>query len=207
MDSVLINGLNFTLTDIEKDCWHRLLNGSLKSKDPLHNPVVGNITKEGVNMRTVVLRKVLTEEKKLFFHTDIRSGKWEDLKEQPNISWLFYDTPGRIQIRIGGTASLHQNDTLADEAWKKTYVPSRKVYLGEVAPSKISLTPTSGLSDRLNTNSPSEEESELGRKNFGVVCGNTLWMEWLWLSSSGHKRAEFVYDKNQILLTSNWLIP
>jgi pyridoxamine 5'-phosphate oxidase len=207
MNSILINGLNFTLTDIEKDCWHRILNGSVKSKDPMHNPVVGNITNAGVNMRTVVLRKVVTEEKKLFFHTDVRSGKWQDLEKNENISWLFYDAAGRTQIRIGGTASLHHNDSIANEAWQKTYVPSRKVYLGEDAPSKISLIPTSGLSDFLNINNPTEEESDLGRKNFGVVCTNTFWMEWLWLSSNGHKRAEFIYDKNNGTYSSNWLIP
>ena len=76
-DFIFKDGFSLSLTDIEKDCWLRILNGSLKSKDPLHNPVVANSNTGVVNMRTVVLRSVDTKNKTLAFHTDIRSGKWK----------------------------------------------------------------------------------------------------------------------------------
>ena len=85
MDTVLIDGINYNLEGIEKDCWVRLLNGCLRYKDPLHNPVVANINSEGVNMRTVVLRKVSQNQKQLSFHTDIRSGKWNGLLSNESI--------------------------------------------------------------------------------------------------------------------------
>lgn len=67
MTSVLINGVAYGLEELEKDCWIRLLNSSLSYKDAMHNPVVPNIHQQGVNMRTVVLRKAWPAEKNWLF--------------------------------------------------------------------------------------------------------------------------------------------
>ena len=206
METVLINGLELNLADIEKDCWLRLLNGSLRSKDPFHNPVVANQQNNIVNMRTVVLRSVSTKNRTLAFHTDIRSGKWNELKQNNNISWLFYDAAARFQIRVGGIASLHQTDEVANEAWQKSNANSRKIYMGEIAPSLISNLPTSGLPAEFESCNPLLEETEIARKNFGIVITKTNWVEWLWLNSAGHRRAKFEYNSNTDF-KANWLIP
>jgi pyridoxamine 5'-phosphate oxidase len=206
MHTIKIAGIDYNLTDLEKDCWIRLLNGSLKGRDPMHNPTVANINEHGVNLRTVVLRKVNTEEKTLTFHTDIRSGKWDELNKNDNISWLFYDTAGRYQIRVSGKANLHHNDTITDEAWVKSSPNARKIYMGNIAPSKISEMPTSGVPAAFENAEPTIEQSETGRKNFGLVITKVHWMEWLWLNSDGHRRASFTYnDDNSI--EANWLVP
>jgi pyridoxamine 5'-phosphate oxidase len=206
MNTVKIDGINYTLTDLEKDCWIRLLNGSLKGRDPLHNATIANTNIHGVNMRTVVLRKVNTAEKTIAFHTDIRSGKWNELQENNNVSWLFYDVAGRIQIRLAGKATLHKDDEIANEAWLKSNANSRKIYMGEIAPSKYSDLPTSGVPAAFESADPSITESEAGRKNFGTVITKVNWMEWLWLNSKGHRRAGFTYANNNDF-KANWLMP
>jgi pyridoxamine 5'-phosphate oxidase len=206
MDTITINGINYTLSELEKDCWIKLLNGSLKGRDPLHNPTVANINEHGVNLRTVVLRKVNTAEKTLTFHTDLRSGKWTELQENNNISWMFYDAVGRFQIRLAGKASLHHDDAIADDGWLKTPANSRKIYMGEIAPSKKSIKPTSGLPLTFESTDPTMEESEAGKQNFGVVVTHVNWMEWLWLNSQGHRRASFTYN-NDHSFDAAWLIP
>jgi pyridoxamine 5'-phosphate oxidase len=203
---IIINGINFDLADIEKDCWIRMLNGSLKSKDAMHNPVVANIENGIVSMRTVVLRKVDTKNKTILLHTDIRSGKWNGLEKNNVVSWLFYDAQSRFQIRVGGIAKLHHNDSIADEAWGRSSANSRKIYLGDKAPSEISDIPTSGLDAKFESNNPTLEETEIGRKNFGVVVTKVNWVDWLWLSSSGHRRAKFKYD-SELNLKGSWLVP
>ena len=80
MDKILIDGINHDLNSLQKDIWKRLLNGALRSKNPFHTPVVANVNTHGVNMRTVVLRKVWPDKNQLAFHTDIRSGKWQQLQ-------------------------------------------------------------------------------------------------------------------------------
>jgi pyridoxamine 5'-phosphate oxidase len=206
METIKIDGIDYNLTDLEKDCWIRLLNGSLKAKDPLHSPTVANVSAYGINLRTVVLRKVNTTEKTLIFHTDIRSGKWNELHQNENISWLFYDAAVRIQIRLAGVATLHKADNIADDAWQKSNTSSRKVYMGDIAPSLKSNIPTSGLPTAFETENPTLEESEVARKNFGVVITKVNWMEWLWLNIKGHRRASFTYNVYNTF-EGNWLIP
>ncbi len=206
MDTVLIDGIVYSLKDLEKDCWIKIFNGALRAKDPFHNPVVSNVNEHGINSRIVVLRKADVAKKTIFFHTDIRSGKWKELQANHKISCLFYDMHGRVQIRIAGSASLHHTDNIADEAWAKSSMSSRKIYLGKESPSSKTTTPVSGVPAEFETDNPTEQESEVGRKNFGVACITTNWMEWLWLNSKGHRRASFFYE-NAILAQQNWLIP
>jgi len=206
MNGVLIEGITYDLPALEKDCWLRLLNASLHYKDPLHNPVVANVGAQGINQRTVVLRKVDTEKKQLSFHTDIRSGKWNELQINPAVSWLFYNPAGRMQIRLGGTATLHHQDELADAAWQNSTLSSRKIYLGENGPSSIAASPVSGLPGAFESADPTAAESEAGRKNFGIVTTKINWMEWLWLNSKGHRRASFKYNPDNGF-DATWLIP
>ena len=206
MDSVKIDGIEYDLTAIEKDCWVRILNGSLQYKNPLHNPVVANVNEQGINMRTVVLRKVNIEKRQLFFHTDIRSGKWQEFKNNNSASWLFYHPSAMLQIRLSGIVTLHQDDYFADEAWANTRMSGRKNYLGLSGPSSLSASPASGLSPKFDKEDPTPEESEAGRKNFGIISTQIQWMEWLWLNSGGHRRATFQYMPDG-KFSANWLIP
>jgi pyridoxamine 5'-phosphate oxidase len=206
MTTVEINGIAFGIEDIEKDCWKRLVNGSLKFKDPFHNPTVANSNDFGVNIRTVVLRKADEIKKELAFYTDIRSGKWNELNLNNTISWLFYSSEARMQIRLSGSASLHQKDAIADEGWEKSTLSSRKIYLGEMGPSSVSEIPISGLTEKFETSDPTPEESLRGRKNFGIVITKVKWMEWLWLSSKGHRRASFQYNNTNEFM-AKWLVP
>ena len=200
------DGFKLSLADIEKDCWLRVFNGSLRSKDPLHNPVVANVNDGLPMMRTVVLRKVIVTEKKLFFHTDVRSIKWQSLQQNSNTSWLFYDAAARLQIRAAGKSLLHYNDAVADAAWQNTAPASRKIYMGEIGPSLKSDLPTSGLPQAFLQEDPTLKESEAGRKNFAVVCTEVNWIEWLWLNSKGHKRASFIYEDNEAC-SAGWVVP
>ncbi|MBC7536338.1 MAG: pyridoxamine 5'-phosphate oxidase family protein [Ferruginibacter sp.] len=206
MNSVKIDGIAYDLPAIEKDCWVRILNGSLQYKNPLHNPVVANVNEHGVNLRTVVLRKVDIEKRQVCFHTDIRSGKWEELKNNNKVSWLFYHPSSMLQIRMSGTATLHQDDLFADEAWANTRISGRKIYLGDEGPSSLSAFPASGLSPKFDREDPTPEESEAGRKNFAIISTQIHWMEWLWLNSGGHRRATFQYTADG-KFSANWLLP
>ncbi|MDN3658037.1 pyridoxamine 5'-phosphate oxidase family protein [Ferruginibacter paludis] len=206
MNTVLINDTSFTLKELEQEVWKRLEKGALSYKDALHNPVVANVNTDGVNMRTVVLRKVWPPQKQLAFYTDKRSGKWKELALQNNISWLFYDAAKCIQIRLSGDVTLHHDDGIAAESWDGTTMNNRKNYSGRERPSSVVEFPLSGLPAVFETNDPTPEESTDGRKNFGVVITRVRWMEWLWLNSSGHRRATFTYLEDGSF-TANWLIP
>lgn len=202
-DDITMNNISYSIDELEKDCWARLLNGAIKSRDPFHTPYVATLSNGEVNMRTVVLRKAFPLLKELRFHTDIRSNKWKELEANNTISALFYDASARIQLRVKGKAILHFKNEITTEAWQKTVLSSRRCYLTELSPSSFTDLPTSGLSAEIEQENFTLEESEVGEKHFGIVSIHVETMEWLWLNHAGHRRAFFDYEHDSY----KWMIP
>ena len=92
--------------------WNLLNIGLLDRNDPFHIPVFA-CEKNGIcDARIVVLRGLNRKNKTLWFHSDIRSNKIKILKENANVSLLFYNKNEKIQLRILGQAKInHQNET------------------------------------------------------------------------------------------------
>jgi pyridoxine/pyridoxamine 5'-phosphate oxidase len=153
-----------------------------------------------------VLRKTNVAEKQLIFHTDTRSQKWQEIQQNASIAIHFYDAATRVQIRINGKATLHNNDALADAAWAKSNLSCKRTYMTSLAPSMPISEPASGLTAHFETNDPTEEEATIARPFFGVVVIEATAVDWLWLNNKGHRRAKFFYE-NGALLHSTWLAP
>ena len=202
-ESVVINNIYYTLIDLEKDCWTRLVNGAVKGRDPFHLPAVANFSDGDISLRTVVLRKALPDQRELRFHTDTRSPKWKALQVNPAISALFYDASARIQLRVIGKAVLYFNDAVTADAWEKTNLSSRRCYLTPFTPSDFSDIPTSGLPPHIEQEEFTLEESEVGKEHFGVVGIKVESIDWVWLNHAGHRRAFFDYESGEF----NWMIP
>jgi 3-hydroxyisobutyrate dehydrogenase len=202
-NTVTINNIAYSLADLEKDIWNRLVNGAVKSRDPFHTPSVATHSGNDISLRTVVLRKAFPETKELRFHTDTRSNKWQELIVNPSISALFYDAADRIQIRVKGRAVLHFNNDITTAAWQKTSLSSRRCYLTNFDPSSFTDHPTSGLPEHIEQEKFTLEESEIGYQNFGIVSIQVQNIDWLWLHHAGHRRAFFGYTDGSF----QWMIP
>ncbi len=193
----------YNLSELEQDCWDRLVSGAVKSRTPFHTPSIATLQQGDVSLRTVVLRKTLPTERELRFHTDVRSPKWQELSQNPSISALFYDGLARIQIRVKGKAFLHHSNEITDEAWQKTSISSRKCYLTRFSPSSFTEESSSGLSENIENENFTLSESESGYSNFGIVSIHVQSIDWLWLNHAGHRRAFFDYEKGM----NSWMIP
>jgi pyridoxamine 5'-phosphate oxidase len=202
-NTVTINNIAYSLSDLEKDTWIRPVNGAVKSKDPFHTPSVATHSGIDISLRTVVLRKALPETKELRFHTDTRSKKWHELIVNPTISALFYDAADRIQIRVKGRAVLQFDNEITAAAWQKTSLSSRRCYLTNFDPSSFTDHPTSGLPEHIEQENFTLEESEIGYQNFGIVSIQVQNIDWLWLHHAGHRRAYFDYVSERF----QWMIP
>ena len=200
---ITIENINYSLRDLEIDTWNRLVNGAVKSRDPLHTPCVATHSGNDISLRTVVLRKAIAETKELRFHTDTRSKKWQELVINPSISALFYDAADRIQIRVKGRAELLFNNDITAAAWQKNSLSSRRCYLTNFDPSSFTQNPTSGLPEHIEQENFTLEESEIGYQNFGIVVIQVQNIDWLWLHHAGHRRAYFDYVSGSF----NWMIP
>ena len=185
--------------------WDLLKNGLLDRNAPFHIPVFISGNQNIFDGRIVVLRGLDQKEKKIWFHTDIRSKKVKLIKKNPLASLLFYDKSEKVQLRIFGSAKISYKNNLTKTSWKKTAHMSRQCYLGDEEPGSDSSKPTSGLTDAIDNSEYSIEESEIGYENFCVIEIFIKSIEWLYLAAKGHRRAFFNLNKNEI--EKKWLIP
>ena len=133
------------LDKVYSKIWNLLILG-LKNRNALfHIPVFicGSVNK--FDGRIVVLRGIDEKEKKIWFHSDIRSNKVKILESNPKATLLFYDKSEKIQLRISGNTKINYQNDITRKAWKKTVHMSRQCYLGDKAPGSNALNPTSGL--------------------------------------------------------------
>jgi pyridoxamine 5'-phosphate oxidase len=194
--------------DLEKTylkIWNLLSEGLKDRSSPFHIPVFVSGRENKSSARIVVLRGVNKKEKKIWFHSDIRSNKVKILKYNSESSLLFYDKDEKIQLRICGNAKINYKNSITENSWKKTAHMSRQCYLGSKAPGSDTSSPTSGLTSSIDNLKYTIEESEIGYKSFCVIEIYIKSIEWLFLAAKGHRRAYFNLNKTQ--LEKKWLIP
>ena len=156
-----------------------------------------------IDSRIVVLRKSDQSNNLLQFHSDIRSDKINKLTKNPNASLLFYDKEEKIQLRVKTECEINNQNSITEEAWKKTQHISRRCYLTDSPPGTSSNNPTSGMISKLEDFDYTMEQSEEGYKNFTVIKCKIKSVEWLYLAAKGHRRAKFDLETNK----NDWLVP
>ena len=201
MTTTNVTGLAAVLQEI----WAGLERGVADSHHTFHTPVLGTLSKNGVSLRTVVLRKAQPDLRTLVCHSDVRSDKVTELRQNEPVSWLFYSPADKIQIRAEGRAKVHHQDDVALEGWQNSRLSSRRAYSTLAGPGTPTAEPESGLPDFLIGRSPTLEESEAGWPNFAVIVSTIERFDWLYLDAKGHRRAQFTWDGLDFAAT--WVIP
>ena len=133
-----------------------LIRTGLKNRDaPFHIPILICGNKNKFDGRIVVLRGVDEKEKKIWFHSDIRSNKVKFLNSNPEATLLFYDKNEKIQLRISGLTQIYYQNDVTRISWEKTVHMSRQCYLGDKTPEILCLSefPESSLCHRFWENS------------------------------------------------------
>ena len=183
-----------------------LTRGVKDRKHAFHNPVFCNVDQDGgVDSRVVVLRKFDPINMILNFHTDYRSPKVSNLKQNNKSMLVFYDHKLKIQMRIKTTSIINYQNEIAKEMWDKTKLLSRKCYLTSKDPSSFTSIPEDGIPEHLIGKEPEFEESEKGYKNFTVIENKINEIDWLYLEISGHRRLNLLFQNNKPQF--QWLIP
>ena len=194
------------LITVENNCWQMLSSAVSDRKHPMRSMVVGSVSGSMAQIRTVVLRKVEIETKKIYFHTDIRSSKIEDIKQTGQLSWLAYDQTQRTQIRLCGATILHHGNDIAKTQWNLTQHHSRRNYLLPEGSGKKETEDFKILKDKLSDFSYTLEESEAGFQNFVVVETSVEKLDWYYAHHTGNRRAGFTYEHG-IIKNAEWLTP
>jgi len=195
------NDLNKTYLKI----WDLLENGLVNRDAQFHIPVFITGDQNKFDGRIIVLRGINQKEKKIWFHSDIRSKKVKVLKSNSQASFLFYDKIEKIQLRIFGSTKINYKNEISKKSWKKTAHMSRQCYLGNNAPGTEAIGPTSGLTNDIDNLKYSLEESEIGYENFCVIETFVESIEWLYLAAKGHRRAFF--NLKNTIVEKKWITP
>ncbi|MBM3441823.1 MAG: hypothetical protein FJX89_03880 [Bacteroidetes bacterium] len=191
---------------VESLCWRMLAEAARDRRSPMHTVVIGTGDGARAQLRTVIIRRVDEAEKRVYFHTDYRSGKVSEIRTSRQLAWLAYDASRRSQIRLTGPTLLHHKDELCQLHWASTKHSSRRCYLLPEGPGQPLGQPTDAIEERLSTFSYSMEESEAGFQHFAVVETSATELEWYYTHSRGNRRARFRYEAGQ-LVQSEWLTP
>ena len=156
--------------------------------------------------RTVILRNFNKDMFELNIHSDLRSGKINQIEINSNVSCLFYDDKKKIQIRINGKAKIEKS---YQPSWEKLTNWSKRCYLSKNKPGTEVSKPSSGFPEKFISESPNDADSVKGLKNFAVIKIVISSIEWLYLASQGHRRAKFKISRKDspLSITKKWLIP
>ena len=180
-----------------------LENGANERDHDFHIMTFCTIGKLGVEARSVVLRNFDKEKNIIRFHTDYRSPKLNDIKNNPNTVCLVYSYKLKTQLRIKTLSSIHYKDSIWSTAWDSTGLSSRKCYLTKYDPSCNIDQKDDGLPLELKGKTPSLKQSEDGKRNFCVVDNKILEIDYLYLKSSGHERMRLDFSSYKF----SWMAP
>ena len=183
------------LSEVRATAFALLARGVADRRSPLHTPTLSSIGLDGApRARTLVLRGFDAASRTLRLHSDRRSDKFAEILRDPRCALHGYDAASQVQMRLEGIASLHTEDTVADAAWDASQPTSRIIYAIEPAPGTTIAAPV-----------PAPVDEVAGRPNFGVILLRIYSLEWLFLASSGHRRARIDWLADQERAT--WLVP
>ena len=206
--SIKINDVYFNLNELEALAWKKLVNGAVKKKNGFRTMCVATISQDNcASVRTVVNRKVDELQKIIYFHTDNRSRKFQELGINNSISLLFYDSRQRVQIVVKATAIFHTNDVIAADRWQATSPKAMLSYMTIDPPNTPSNEATLGYAQKFQNSVPAKEESLPFQQNFSVVACHVHQLEFLYLNFDGNYKANFYYKTGGVLEQSEWAVP
>lgn len=194
------------LTGVHGLIWDLLEQGVSYRHSPFHVPTVATVTDGGQpELRTVVLRHASRKSGLLGFHTDRRSAKFVSLCANSAVALHVYDPKLKIQVRGSGHAELHLDDEQARGAWEKSNQMSRVCYSQVQAPGARLDTPSSTTFED-QKNLLGHGTCVAGWANFVLVTVKVERLEWLYLKSTGNRRAMFC--RNSLgEVAGTWLAP
>ncbi len=163
-------------------CGSQFHEAIVSAKHPFHIATVSTITTNGTpRSRSVVLRHFDADTHEIAFHTDIRSPKLKDLRYCRTLCLHWYDPASRVQIRLIASATVHHQDSRAEQAWHTSRTTSRACYGTPNSPGTI-----------MNQFPPAptipEPDDHSGYAHFVVVACHFEELDVLTLHASGHQR-------------------
>lgn len=176
------------LTELKED----LKNGASDKGHPFRYFTFATVGSGRIaRLRTVVLRKV-DSDLKLTFYADKRSKKIIHIKENNNVSLLFYNPKKLFQLRVDGIATIIKDEKIKRDYWNGIETRSQKEYTSATAPGSVIKNP--------DTLGFLEDEN-----HFCAIEIESFKIEYLKLRQPNHMRVRF--SKEGLVWKSDFLAP
>lgn len=182
------------LTAVHDDTWASLERSVSDRNCGWRLPVLATQENHRPRQRTVVLRRVSPSIRTIYAHTDLRSPKVAQVRNTAEVSWLFYDHANATQLILTGMATVHTDDSVAQNFWEDEPVASLRGYLAPHSPGQPTVAASHNLPETLIGKLPDREQLADARRNFGVISCRIASVEWLHLQRDGNLRAVFRYE-------------
>tara|TARA_B100001123_G_scaffold447781_1_gene606416 strand:+ start:344 stop:925 length:582 start_codon:yes stop_codon:yes gene_type:complete len=179
---------------IYETIWRSLVEGVNNRSSDFHTFALATTDGKRSAVRTVVLRSCSKKELSISFHTNNYSNKINEIKENSNVEGLFYSKNKKIQIRISGQALIFNDVDICHTIWKNMSQDARDCYMYDEKPGTRIKNPKSIKKNTANK----------ANKNFSLININIQSIEWLYLSSSGHRRVSFNKENSFV---GDWIVP
>ena len=165
---------------IEARIWQELSRASRDKHHEWRTPVLATVNEQLLpSARTVVLRRVDIQSKRLHFYTDRRSPKCAELARQPKAMLLCWSKRLGWQLRMSIEVAIHSDGAEIDRLWEQiSQSPAAADYLNASAPG--------GWIDAESLRSKALTE---GKHFFAKLEATVIDIDWLSLDRQGHRRA------------------
>lgn len=137
--------------------------------------------------RLMVLRGADRQLGKLWFYTDLRSPKVEQLRTCPTVCAVAWDTACGVQLRIRGTATIDSSSPLADDHWRQASMGLQVLLQSPDDPGRPLQQPDPRLMG-MKTAMDADDEAA-ARRNFAVIEITITGIEWLQVCDDDQRRA------------------
>ena len=165
--------------------WRQLARASADRRHPWRVVAFCTQGADGPQARSVILRRVLTDERTLVFYTDARSGKVAELMVCPRVALLMWDPGHRQQLRVDGLAALECNTAAVEQHWAGVPEAARRDYASAAAPGAV-------VSGHMPAGDPLDRAT--ARRHFSVVTVQVQSLDFLQLDRDAHHRGRYGWD-------------
>lgn len=166
-----------TLALVHDACWQELAKAPRNKAHAFRVMGLATVDGEVADLRSVVLREVLADERTLVFFTDARSPKVAQIQRQPAGTLLAWCERLSWQLRLRVQLEVQTSGLAVSSRWARLKMtPAAQDYLSPLPPGAP-------------VEHPLPERSS--REHFAVVQARVLSIDWLELHAEGHRRAAF----------------
>jgi pyridoxamine 5'-phosphate oxidase len=200
-----------TLAEIDTALWRELSRAALDRQHEWHTLVLATVADDGdgprPDARTVVLREVQAQERRLSVFTDARAAKTAQLRAQPRAMAVLWSRRLGWQLRLQLHCEVQEDGLAVASRWARLKLTrAAQDYLSPLAPgSRLPAGADADGTDDADTATPAggppPREPADTRAHFALLSATVQGIDWLELHAEGHRRARFDADG------ARWLVP